>query len=336
MKNTKSMLHRRKCQECSVLIKNQIFRCASCIVEPNYDLCTQCFENNICSILHSECIFVKADLKRRSQTVQWEAAQRFSDSNVIPSNNHLQYRDFDDHDYDALLALDNQKIQPLHHHLMLALKSVDLSVEIKGQCAICSGSYSHFQQLKYLNCIAPEKHIAHESCIIDLLIEAQATKTYGNAGAQCPACQSIGLKTWIFPMLVDDPIVDIHNKKRDSIAQKNKVSYKPSIVHTRHAKKLESGDKKCADLCILGSSRHLLSNQKVDKKNDASLSSGSSPKLTNYMKIGTRKTRNQKQKTTRRNKLLETNHLSLDEIEKSISLVGYNSKSSYQHDRANM
>jgi hypothetical protein len=256
----------KRCQECNVLLSSHIYRCVSCVTRPSYDLCKRCFENDICFVSHQQCVFVSADINNSNSAVEWKVAQRPSSSNTIAglnSNHILQYREFDASDYDTLLALDNEAGPPLHQHLIQTLHSV---VDRNGDnhengtiyCSICSSSCSQYESLKYLNCRS-ERHIAHETCIVGLLIEAQSTRTYGNVGAQCPTCQN---KSWLFPMLVDDPIAlkSMPISTSSAMSNNQKKKHQSQSKHDKVKHKLSkskfalggSGNKNGDDLCILG------------------------------------------------------------------------------------
>lgn len=184
-----------------------------------------------------------------NSSVEWSVALRSSSTSVqTTTRNQLQYRDFEVYDYDTLLSLDSETLPPLHVHLLQALPSVDESdVKNYTTCCICKENSIVVEKLKYLRCPSSLNHVAHEACIISSLIESQSSKMYGNAGAQCPTCQK---KSWLFPMLTDDPTAPKVSKKNNAVRKSTMDSIKASTGSTNQL--LE----KSFDLCIMGSNNH--------------------------------------------------------------------------------
>lgn len=240
-------------------ISDEVYRCVSCNFWPPLDLCSRCFEigNPIQKPQLQNDIYVKADLRKMpSAAVEWKVAERrCTASSSLQSIDHqsLLYREFTSSDYDLLLALGNHNsTPPLHQHLLRALRVVPKE-EKEGDkvCCICSGSMSSSHSIRYLPCRFDPNHVAHESCIVNLLIEAQTSRTFGNVGAQCPTCQN---KSWFFPMLADDPTtatVKGNIKKKKS----NLTNAYDDIENNQKIKKEAfTCNEALHSLCILGTS----------------------------------------------------------------------------------
>ena len=231
-----------KCQECHAQIKHTIFRCASCCTSANYDLCLRCFENNICHPQHQNCVFVKADMKKSHAAVEWIAQNRPS------QNEQLMCREFDSSDYDLLLSLSGNVAPTLHNHLIKALREASIEERQSKTCCICLASFISSDSVRQLNCRFNQNHMAHESCIVELMIEAQTSNTYGNVGAQCPTCEN---KSWFFPMLVDDPTAKINENKMKIHRNRTKEENLKKKVD------LEECSNDVGNLCILGRSSQM-------------------------------------------------------------------------------
>ena len=242
-----------RCQECHSQIMDTIFRCASCHTSTSYDLCSRCFENNICHPQHRSCVFVKADMKKSNVAVEWIAQNRPS------TNEQYLHREFDSSDYDLLLSLSGNTTPTLHNHLIQALHEASVEERQNKTCCICSASFTSSDSVRQLNCRFNQNHMAHESCIVELMIEAQTSNTYGNVGAQCPTCQN---KSWFFPMLADDPTAKSNVDKMNSNRNRTKEEKSSKKVD------LEACNNTLGNLCILGRSSQM--NVEIPRvKNDA-------------------------------------------------------------------
>lgn len=134
--------------------------------------------------------------------------------------NQLMNRELNDHDYEFLLSLGDGEESSIVY-LLKAVKSMPAEERNEtslsngvSTCAICSVKVNKAMlSLKYLRC--SENHVAHESCVLELLIQAQADARLGAAGAQCPLCRESG---WLFPSLVDENLSKA--KHRDGTKEK--------------------------------------------------------------------------------------------------------------------
>lgn len=197
---------------------------------------------------------MKADVRKRCNTAtEWKVAQRRSISSSIQhlDRQSLLHRDFTSADYDLLLALANDSTPMLHEHLLQALERVNFEDRRDKTCCICLSPFTPSDSIHHLPCRFNKDHIAHDSCISNLLIEAQSSSIYGNAGAQCPSCND---KSWIFPMLADDPTNGIWNKKK----RKTKKNPSEKTHGIGSDWKIKESVSSCSDdlsaLCIMGTS----------------------------------------------------------------------------------
>lgn len=251
-------------------------------------------------------------MKVVNSTVQWQVAQRYPSLTSMQriNNDRLQYREFDAADYDTLLSLDNEKIPSLHNHLVQSLASVKMGDGML--CSICNASCSSLEKLRNLPCRSA-KHVAHEACIIGLLIETQASRTYGNVGAQCPTCND---KSWLFPSLVDDPIASKLAKNRATSTRRDTGGICRESKSSIGGTFLKSSSYKDADLCILGSGRHF-SQDKVPKRHTMN-------SIMDRHEISGRK-KGLSRSISKRPEKSSKDNLSLRDVKKSISIIGHRS-----------
>ena len=234
-----------------MLISKEIFRCARCNIQPSYDVCKRCFRNDVLFSSHRDCLFVMANVT--DSPIEWQVSLQSSVRNMRTKNSHnqyqLQFREFNDEDYETLLDLDNKMLPPLHHHLIFALDMAKTNYDVTQTCSICSGICAPSDNLRKLRCHS-QNHIAHESCIMNLLIESQSTKIYGNVGIQCPTCND---KSWIFPMLVDDPV----SRKNTTVSSKSLIrSNSNKLNSSKNHESTMIVHKKVTNLCVFGSNHN--------------------------------------------------------------------------------
>ncbi len=206
-----------QCRECNLSIHDEVHRCATCSKPPLYDLCRRCFHGgNYFLTPHAECTFVKREKEIRGRGLSngregedkyigWQPA--ISAHARCTRTRNLMDRELDPiGDYDVLLSLDDDNRPNIASHLLNAVKSVEKhEYEASGDmsdivCSICSESLSGSISLKILGC--RERHIAHESCVLQLLVESEANsngndhqRRYrgGAISAECPECRRISL-----------------------------------------------------------------------------------------------------------------------------------------------
>jgi hypothetical protein len=176
--------------KCNAIILDELYRCASCHESPEFNLCNACFDIGRFSSAHTYCCFVKSSV---NIAPNWEPAVSRRELRAV--SNELMSRELTDLDYDVLLSLDDGSQQSLVPHLMKAVQSVKAE-NVSGQsskCVLCSRNKSALS-MKFLPC----DHVAHDSCLLEILTESLAHGKLGAAGAQCPKCKD----GWIFPSLV--------------------------------------------------------------------------------------------------------------------------------------
>mmetsp|Transcript_14807 Transcript_14807/g.21172 ORF Transcript_14807/g.21172 Transcript_14807/m.21172 type:complete len:649 (-) Transcript_14807:89-2035(-) len=218
-----------RCCGCHLHIRSKVFRCAQCHDTSSrpYDLCRQCFHQGLSSqwlasdhkshifmeaqVAESHCrpsSFTTTNTTRPSQ--RWKAAisEDYSYSQRSRIMSQLQERDIHDTDYNTLLSLDHchGSNPPAHAHLIHALPSKTIA-EMKTKdkdfvkpCVLCSCPLSKDHGIKQFPC--SKQHVAHESCVIALLIEAESGRQ-GGACAFCPCCRETSEEnSWLFPSLM--------------------------------------------------------------------------------------------------------------------------------------
>ncbi len=182
-----------KCSgKCNTFMQGYLYRCASCHDRPAFNLCHPCFENGRFSHDHAYCCFVKSNLRG---SLNWEPAVSKRELHAV--SNELMRRELTDLDYDLLLSLDDDSKQNLVSHLMKGIKRINTDMtKNKLECILCSRNSNLIVSMKSLPC----SHIAHESCLLELMSVASFHHILGAAGAKCPKCK----EGWIFPTLIEE------------------------------------------------------------------------------------------------------------------------------------
>ena len=178
---------------CRTLIRDEIYRCASCRKDPAFNLCRRCFETGKFSSAHTFCCFVKTSTKGHA-TPNWEPAIFPGDQR--PISNDLMNREFTDYDYDFLLSLDDGNKPTLVSHLMKALTPHTSETSTGGDLSRIP-----------LHC--NENHYLELSCLSDLLMDSSANSRLGAIGAKCPLCVE---GSWLFPNLIPGVRVEVKQK----------------------------------------------------------------------------------------------------------------------------
>ena len=223
-KNVAALLPTVKCRECKIAIHTTFYRCVRCVTP--YDLCRRCFHtvsgrtsaitsvskpsSHECNSLGVPLSFVKCEISQ--YPAKWTAAiiPMQKRKNRMLRNERLsevQQRDLNDSDYSFLLSLDGNSAAPpkLQSHLLQALESINTNGYLKlledsndHTCALCLHSLSIEANLKRLTC--PKNHIVHESCALNMFIEAESTIASCSTSA-CYYCTVCGKDALLFPAL---------------------------------------------------------------------------------------------------------------------------------------
>lgn len=257
-----------RCQRCQISIRSTFYRCAKCHENGAYDLCRSCFENGASKLDHLDHPFVKAEVS--DYPVQWSVAippLNIDRSNIL----QLQERELTNNDYNTLLSLDQEFIPVMHHHLVQAFPKIEQAKLESNFCVICENPLTLKCSVRQLPC--SEKHFIHDSCALNMLLEAQSISmdtSYGVCSSICPMC---GNDELLFPSLRRESIRRkflSKSSKASVLSDENKYSQKDfMIAKTRNRRKLdvsrECDRNKLFDGCIVGLSQKSINLSNCEK-----------------------------------------------------------------------
>jgi len=188
-----------RCKACNIVVRSTFFRCLIC--HPSYDFCRRCFESPSNKTYHDMSHpFVSGEAN--TFPVEWKSAVPPVDRTQTFSI--LQSRELTENDYTILLGLDASNVPPLHRHLVQGLKKTN-PILMRSQrniekCAICNSSLMIDNSLRLLPC--GNNCCVHESCAMNIFVEAQSSGTGKIPAVCCPICND-GVP--LFPALKRQP-----------------------------------------------------------------------------------------------------------------------------------